>query len=473
MKEIYELLHPFLQVIAGSLRAGRVSIVTPNGDGTLSPKVGLGLPGRAYKPVLWDMGRISAYVMETRTPLLTSSSGEGEVRFKLNRSGYTGDSFISAPLIVNGDIWGVINLSDKEDGLPFDEEDLRKLSEHISALTEFIKRITALRSPALSGSDDSMIEERLVGSSEKILKVRRLLKTLSETDVTVFIKGETGTGKSLAAKLLHDLSPRGSKPFVKVNCAALPETLLEAELFGYERGAFTGAFEKKPGKFEIANHGTILLDEISELDIKLQAKLLQVIEDKEYPRIGGKDNIKVDVRILATSNLDLAVALAENTFRRDLFYRLNEASIHMPPLRERTEDIPILLEHFLDLYNRRYKRSVKPPSDKVMKVLMSHTWPGNVRELEALVKRYVIFENEATLTTFDVEPQVPPRSIFDHDPEEGLLEINKKVIAAVERDVLTRVLNETRWNKSKAAKILKISYKTLLEKIKQYNLEEK
>ncbi|HEX28674.1 TPA: hypothetical protein ENG04_01165, partial [Candidatus Poribacteria bacterium] len=263
-----------------------------------------------------------------------------------------------------------------------------------------------------------------------------------------------------------------SKPFVKVNCAALPETLLEAELFGYERGAFTGAFEKKPGKFEIANHGTILLDEISELDIKLQAKLLQVIEDKEYPRIGGKDNIKVDVRIIATSNLDLAVALAENTFRRDLFYRLNEASIHMPPLRERREDIPILLEHFLNLYNQRYKRNVRPPSAKVMKALESHSWPGNVRELEALVKRYVIFENEATLTNFDVEPPVISHSIFDHDPEEGLLEIQKKVVAAVERDVLIRVLNETRWNKSKAAKILKISYKTLLEKIKLYNLEE-
>ncbi|HEX29242.1 TPA: GAF domain-containing protein, partial [Candidatus Poribacteria bacterium] len=243
MREIYELLHPFLQVIAVSLKAGRVSIVTPNGDGTISPKVGLGLPGRAYKPALWDIGRVSAYVMETRTPLLTNGLDEGETRFKLNRSGYNGSSFISAPLIVNGDIWGVINLSDKEDGTSFDENDLRKLSEHISALTEFIKRITALRFPSSPGPDDPIIEEKLVGRSEKIIKVRQLLKTLSGTDMTVFVKGETGTGKSLVAKLLHDLSPRSSKPFVKVNCAALPETLLEAELFGYERGAFTGAFE--------------------------------------------------------------------------------------------------------------------------------------------------------------------------------------------------------------------------------------
>ncbi|HEX29580.1 TPA: hypothetical protein ENG04_05810, partial [Candidatus Poribacteria bacterium] len=214
-----------------------------------------------------------------------------------------------------------------------------------------------------------------------------------------------------------------SKPFVKVNCAALPETLLEAELFGYERGAFTGAFEKKPGKFEIANHGTILLDEISELDTKLQSKLLQVIEDKEYPRIGGKDNIKVDVRIIATSNLDLAVALAENTFRRDLFYRLNEVSILIPALRERKEDIPLLVEHFLNMYSRKYKRKVKPPSQKIIGILKRHSWPGNVRELETLVKRYIIFGDEEVLTRFD-EKAPPVKPVKSSSKLDDLVSLN-------------------------------------------------
>jgi len=310
-----------------------------------------------------------------------------------------------------------------------------------------------------------------VGRSEEIAKVRRLIAALADTDLTVFVKSETGTGKILGATLLHDYSSRRSKPSVKVNCAALPETLLEAELFGYERGAFTGAFEKKPGKFEIANRGTILLDEISELDVKLQAKLLQVIEDKEYPRIGGKENIKVDVRIIATSNLDLATALAEGKFRRDLFYRLNEVSIYIPPLRERREDIPMLVEHFLDLYNKKYRRQARFPSDKTINVMMNHSWPGNVRELETLVKRYVIFEDESVLLKFDHESERNAAPSVEFDIEEGLLAIGKKAAAAAEREALLRTLERTHWNKSKAARILKVSYKTLLEKIKAYGLE--
>ena len=468
--DLYELLNPLLQVIANSLDVERVSIVTPNGDGTISPKAGLGLSASAYKPVPWEMRRVSAYVMETKSPLLVRDL-EGETRFELNRSGYKSDSFISAPLIVNGEVWGVINLTDKKGGRPLSELDLRRLLEQIPALVEFIKRMEGLRRPLASKGEDPSLESRLVGRSEEIAKVRRLIAALADTDLTVFVKGETGTGKNLVAKLLHDFSSRRSKPFVKVNCAALPETLLEAELFGYERGAFTGAFEKKPGKFEIANRGTILLDEISELDVKLQAKLLQVIEDKEYPRIGGKENIKVDVRIIATSNLDLATALAEGKFRRDLFYRLNEVSIYIPPLRERREDIPMLVEHFLDLYNKKYRRQARFPSDKTINVMMNHSWPGNVRELETLVKRYVIFEDESVLLKFDHEPERNAAPSVEFDIEEGLLAIGKKAAAAAEREALLRTLERTHWNKSKAARILKVSYKTLLEKIKAYGLE--
>ena len=468
MDDVYALLQLFLQIMASSLKVERISIVTPNGDGTISPKTGLGLSISAYDPTPWETKRVSAFVMETRSPLLVRDLN-AETRFDLNRVGYKSSSFISAPIIIGDEVWGVINLTDKKGGTPLNEDDLNSLLQQIPILIELIKRIELLGRP-LKGESINL-ETRLVGESEEISKVRRLIVTLADTDLTVFVKGETGTGKSFVAELLHDCSGRRAKPFIKVNCAALPETLLEAELFGYERGAFTGAFEKKPGKFEIANRGTILLDEISELEVKLQAKLLQVIEDKEYPRVGGKENIKVDVRIVATSNLDLAVALAEGRFRRDLFYRLNEVSIFIPPLRERREDIPALVRHFLQLYNRKYKRQTEFPSDKTLNAMMDHSWPGNIRELETMVKRYVIFEDESVLLKFDAEPAHNIVHPMEIDPEEGLLAIGRKAAATAEREALLKTLEKTHWNKSKAAKILKVSYKTLLEKIKTYGLE--
>ena len=221
-------------------------------------------------------------------------------------------------------------------------------------------------------------------------EVRDLIDRVADTDVTVLIRGESGTGKELVARTLFAVSPRRDKPFVKVNCAALPAELLESELFGYERGAFTGAIQHKPGKFEFANHGTMFLDELTEMSPALQAKLLQVLQDGEFSRLGGKHDVHVDVRIIAATNRDLERSVASGEFREDLFFRLNVVSIQLPPLRERREELPVLTDYFLKKYSVQYNRPFTEISRETMSLFTQYDWPGNVRELENLIKRGVV-----------------------------------------------------------------------------------
>ena len=226
-------------------------------------------------------------------------------------------------------------------------------------------------------------------------EVRELIQRVADTDVTVLIRGESGTGKELVARALHAASPRRNKPFVKVNCAALPTELLESELFGFERGAFTGAMQHKPGKFEFANHGTMFLDEIGDMSFPLQAKLLQVLQDGEFSRLGGKHDVHVDVRIVAATNRDLEQSVVDGQFREDLFFRLNVVCIKLPPLRERREEVPLLCEHFLKKYSVQYNKPYAELSSDTMRLLMDYDWPGNIRELENLIKRTVVLGTEA------------------------------------------------------------------------------
>src|SRR4051812_45310557 len=228
-------------------------------------------------------------------------------------------------------------------------------------------------------------------------QVRDLIDRVADTDVTVLIRGESGTGKELVARALAASSLRRDKPFVKVNCAALPNELLESELFGFERGAFTGAIHQKPGKFEFANHGTLFLDEIGDMSPPLQAKLLRVLQDGEFSRLGGTHDVRVDVRIVAATNRDLERAVADGEFREDLFFRLNVVSIHMPPLRERREEIPLLVEHFLKKYSVQYNKPYTNLSAETMGLLIEHDWPGNVRELENIIKRVVVLGDNAAI----------------------------------------------------------------------------
>ncbi|HVS54279.1 MAG TPA: sigma 54-interacting transcriptional regulator, partial [Opitutaceae bacterium] len=238
---------------------------------------------------------------------------------------------------------------------------------------------------------------QLLGTSDKMREVRSLIERVADTDVTVLVRGESGTGKELVARAIHEASPRHDRTFVKVNCAALPAELLESELFGFERGAFTGAIQHKPGKFEFAHHGTMFLDEISEMGAALQSKLLQVLQDGEFARLGGRQDVRVDVRVVAATNRDLETAVDEGQFREDLFFRLNVVCITMPPLRQRREEIPLLTDYFLHRYASHYNRPPLALATDTLRLFDEYDWPGNVRELENLVKRMVILGSDTTI----------------------------------------------------------------------------
>jgi len=282
---------------------------------------------------------------------------------------------------------------------------------------------------------------------------------------------------------VHELSTRSTAPFVKVNCAALPEELLESELFGYERGAFTGASGRKSGKFELANTGSIFMDEIAEMSPPLQAKLLQVLQDGEFCPLGGQHDVRVDVRVIAATNRNLEDMVGKGGFREDLYYRLNVVNIWVPPLRERREEIPVLIDHFLRRFSHKYNRSFDAISDRLMQGLLDYEWPGNVRELENMIKRVVVLQSEDMIAQEIFAPPrsaSPPTSEVDAivaDLEEGdgtlsLRDIGRRAARDAEREALKRVLYQTNWNRKKAAKILEVSYKTLLQKIKDCGLAE-
>ncbi len=274
---------------------------------------------------------------------------------------------------------------------PFEVEELELAFQKALEKRALRQEVERLRGAARSETELLL----LYGDNAKMKEVRDIIEQVSDTDITVLVRGESGTGKELVARTLFQLSGgRRDRPFVKVNCAALPSELLESELFGFEKGAFTGAQKRKLGKFEYANRGTIFLDEISEMHPSLQAKLLQVLQDGEFSRLGGETDVRVDVRVIAATNRDLEQMVHGGGFREDLYYRLNVVNIHIPPLRERSEEIPVFVRHFLDLYSIRYKREMREVSDRLMQGFLRYRFPGNVRELENMVKRIVVLQSE-------------------------------------------------------------------------------
>jgi two-component system response regulator AtoC len=346
----------------------------------------------------------------------------------------------------------------------------------------------------------------LLGTSEKMREVRDLIARVADTDVTVLIRGESGTGKELVARAIHAASPRRQRTFVKVNCAALPSELLESELFGFERGAFTGAIQHKPGKFEFAHEGTMFLDEISEMHRPLQSKLLQVLQDGEFARLGGRQDVHVDVRILAATNRDLEVAVDEGQFREDLFFRLNVVCITLPPLRQRRDEIPILTDRFLAQYAEHYNKPPIALSSETLRLFAEYEWPGNVRELENVLKRTVILGSDESIRrdladtiagrrrlaspipalqataapplmpvgaagapTAAVPPGAPPAAAAWSG---SLKDIARHAAREAERELIHRTLLQTRWNRREAAEILGVSYKALLYKIKEAELDK-
>jgi two-component system, NtrC family, response regulator AtoC len=320
----------------------------------------------------------------------------------------------------------------------------------------------------------------LFSSSVNMRDIWEMIIQVAPTTATALIRGESGVGKNLVARAIHVVSPRAAGPFIKVNCAALPAALLESELFGHERGAFTGAFRQKLGQFEYANRGTICLDEIGEMPRELQAKLLHVIQDLQFSRVGGRELIRVDVRIVATTNCDLEAAMSRGEFREDLYYRLNVVEIMVPPLRERREAIPLLVDTFLRRFNREYGREIRL-SPEVLRLLNAHSWPGNVRELENAIRRLVVVGNDRHLRDTLVRDGVPlglagrmpardeNGGVIKEDAgpikDLGLKAIARRAARDAERVALLEVLERVRWNRAVAARVLKVSYKTLLNKV--------
>ena len=328
----------------------------------------------------------------------------------------------------------------------------------------------ALSSPKLNLPPELVI----FGRCPNMLAVQQRLLKVAAANIPILIQGESGTGKEIITKLIHHLSPWESGPFVKVNCPAIPGTLIESELFGYERGAFTGAYGAKAGRVEMASRGTLFLDEIGELDLDLQAKLLQVLQDGQFCRIGAQEDKRLEARVVCATNRVLEDEIAAGTFRQDLFYRINVVNITLPPLRERKSDIPDLVAYFVRFYNDAYNRNVEPVSTELMHRLQSHSWPGNIRELENLIKRYVIL-GSADVILHEVSDALNEEEDFDMElPANGsihLKDVTRQAVRKIEKNIILKILQANQWNRKKAARALNISYRALLYKLKEAGLQ--
>jgi len=360
---------------------------------------------------------------------------------------------------------------------PFDMEEIYLLIDRIENLKRLEKRVCTLEEELKIKYDAGEI----IGKSQKMKEVFKMIGRAASSDATVFITGESGTGKELVARALYMSSKRSKGPFVAVNCAAIPKELIESELFGYEKGAFTGAAELREGKFELADGGTLFLDEIGDMDISLQAKLLRVIQEREFYRIGGRIPIKVDVRIITATNQDIDNAIREKRFREDLYHRLNVITIFLPPLRERREDIPILAKYFLKRFSNELNSNVKNITDDAIDILKSHEWKGNVRELENIIKRAVVISSSDSIISehlpfnADLKLKAAAKSNTDFilakvQDTIGKGNLYNEIIREVEKELLGVILKKTEWNQLKAAEILGINRNTLSRKIKELGI---
>jgi DNA-binding NtrC family response regulator len=317
---------------------------------------------------------------------------------------------------------------------------------------------------------------KIIGDSAAMQGVSQAIQRVAKTDATVLLTGESGTGKEVFSRAIHQLSPRRDKPFVTVNCAAIPHTLIENELFGHEKGSYTGAFARKAGKFELADQGTIFLDEIGELHVSVQAKVLRVIEEQCFERIGGLETIHVDTRVVAATNRDLQDLVSKKEFREDLFFRLSVIPIHIPPLRERISDVRLLAQFFVEKFSKDLHRQTLQLSPEAARALEEYSWPGNVRELQNTIERAVILSDGETIRREDLNFAFQDRKRpedFAHslDLSGSLAEVSSRAATAAEKIKIKQVLELSNWNKTQAAEILNVSYKTLLNKVKEYELE--
>ena len=324
------------------------------------------------------------------------------------------------------------------------------------------------------GSKNREKFQDIIGQSVKMKEIFTLVEKVADSDSTIIINGESGTGKGLIARAIHNNSDRKDKPFITINCGAIPENLLESELFGHVRGAFTGATSSKPGKFELANRGSVFLDEIGDMSANLQVKILRVLEEREFEQVGGSKTITADVRIIAATHRDLEKLVQEGSFREDLFYRLNVIPIEIPSLRERKPDIPLLVSHFLKGFNLKNGRSVQGVTNDAMIIIKEHSWPGNVRELKNMVERLVVLKGEGDIDPLDLPEKLRRKGGHSELPSMEISEDGINLNTAVtdfEKALILESLQKTNWVKNQAAKLLRLNRTTLVEKIKRHHLQ--
>src|SRR5919205_763317 len=358
---------------------------------------------------------------------------------------------------------------------PFDHGDLKAIISKAARQSDYNQR-NVVPEERQEGAVRRYTE--IVGRGKQMEELQQIITKVADAPSTVLIQGESGTGKELVATALHETSSRRDRPFIKINCAAIPRELVEAELFGFEKGAFTGAVQSKPGRFELADGGTLFLDEIGDIPLEMQVKLLRAIQESEFERVGGVKTTRVEVRLVAATSRDLTREIAAGRFREDLYYRLNVVPIHLPPLRERREGIPLLVEDFRQKYNARLKKNVERIEDDALAALSSYSWPGNIRELENVLERTILFAEKPVIRAADLPPSLRAIPVAEEAPTAPglptapgpLKEIVKEQVQAVERDLIVRGLEVTNGNVTRTAKLLKISRKSLQMKMKEFGL---
>ena len=472
IREAEELQHELLRFVFEVVPAERGAILLVGEDGRVVSEFGLereGAPGRAV-----EVSRtVVRQVLEERTAFLASDlieSGDFSRSESLKASRIS--SLLCAPLVLFGRAVGVIYLTALAADIHFDEEHLRLvtiISGVAAVALNNARHVEQLESENVMLREECRVEHGMVGESAAMRRVYQFIARIAPTDTTVLIRGESGTGKELAAQAVHQNSPRRDRAFVAINCAALTETLLESELFGHERGAFTGALAQKKGKLEVADAGTLFLDEVGELPLEQQAKLLRVLENREIRRVGGEKTVPVDVRVVAATNRDLEEAVRGGGFRQDLYYRLNVVSFEMPALRERKEDIPLLANYFAAKYAARFKRKVTGLSSEARECLMNYDWPGNVRELENAVERAVVLG-----TTDRVLPEDLPETVLEAEASSGTpsAPVTKyhDAVRESKKHLLLRALEQSGGSFTEAARILGVHPNYLHRLISNLNL---
>ena len=466
-----EILDKGVSVLVEELSADRGAALMLEGDALLCRAAHSGA-GQALRGFILSQ-TIYREVLQSREAILSRDTTE-DSRFS-DRASIVGEeirSVIAAPIRRGSEIAGILYIDRLEDqSQAFTQQHL----EGVAVAAEILgtAMLAGYRVHDLERERESLVQtiidtNPIIGTSNAIQRVREFIRRAAPTDSTVLILGETGTGKELVASAIHYQSHRRTGPFITINCAAIPETLVESELFGHERGAFTGAVARKKGKFEAAHQGTIFLDEVGELPLGCQSKLLRLLEERCFERVGGTESIEVDVRIVAATNRNLEEEIKENSFREDLYYRLNVLQVNVPPLRERTGDLELLLDHFLDFFSQRIGVPRKSLSPEAREQLLNHPWPGNVRQLRNCVESAVVMSLGECIELTDLPPTAASQPRV-----EGPVVVpwQPRSIQEVEKEHIARVLHAVKWNKSKAAEMLGIERSTLYSRIKSYDLK--